>query len=98
MRYGDFRYDLPAANGDYTVKLKFAEPVFNAAGQRLFNVKINGQQVLTSFDVFAAAGGQFVAVDRQFPVSVTDELITVEFISLADFAFVGAIEVTPGGN
>ena len=27
---------------------------------------INGSQVLTNFDVFAAAGGQFIAVQRSF--------------------------------
>jgi hypothetical protein len=37
-----------------------------AAGQREFNVLINGTQVLTNFDVFATAGGQFSAVEKSF--------------------------------
>src|SRR4029077_244837 len=36
-------------NGYYQVTLKFAEISWGAAGQRIFNVSINGTQVLTNF-------------------------------------------------
>src|SRR5262249_47422741 len=39
----------------YAVRLHFAEPDATGPGQRLFNVALNGQQVLTDFDVFQAA-------------------------------------------
>ena len=35
-----------------------------AAGSRAFNVSINGTQVLTNFDIVAAAGGQYKAIVR----------------------------------
>jgi hypothetical protein len=70
-RYGDtFSYQFPVPNGTYTVNLKFAEVSMTASGQRLFNVAINGAPVLTNFDVFAQAGGAFIALDRAFPVTV----------------------------
>jgi len=35
---------------------KFAEIYWTKTGQRIFNVSINGAQVLTNFDIVAAAG------------------------------------------
>jgi len=46
--------------------LHFAELSWTAAGQRLFNVAINGTTVLNNFDIFATAGAQNRAVTEQF--------------------------------
>jgi len=60
-RYGNahasFGYSIPLADGNYNVTLDFAETYVTAAGQRIFSVSINGTQVLTNFDICAAAGG-----------------------------------------
>jgi predicted alpha-1,2-mannosidase len=67
-RYGQdytFRYPVPAA-GRYTVRLHFAEVFNDAPGQRLENISINGQRVLTNFDPVVAAGGPRKAVVRSF--------------------------------
>jgi hypothetical protein len=56
-RYGVFSYQYAVPSGSYTVNLKFAEPVMSGAGQRVFNVAINGSQVPSNFDIFAQAGG-----------------------------------------
>jgi len=63
-----FTYTIPnlTANALYTVRLHFCELSFTAAGQRKFNVAINGTSVLTAFDVFATAGAQNKAVTQQF--------------------------------
>ena len=57
-RYGNFSYAVPGltAGKMYTVRLHFAETYWTAAGQRVFNVSINGQQVLSNFDIIASAG------------------------------------------
>src|SRR5207302_6601332 len=67
-RFGNFTYTIGGltAGANYTVRLHFAEIYWTAAGQRLFNVAINGSQVLTNFDVFAAAGGKNVAIVEPF--------------------------------
>src|SRR5262249_1046864 len=54
-----FSYAVPnlTPGGSYTVRLDFAELVATGPGQRVFNVTINGTQVLTNFDIFAEAGG-----------------------------------------
>ena len=50
----------------YTVLLHFAETYFTAAGNREFNVAINGTTVLTNFDIYATAGSQTPPWSRQF--------------------------------
>jgi len=49
-----------------TVTLLFEESFWTAAGQRRFNVVINGATVLTQFDIFATAGGANRAIARTF--------------------------------
>jgi len=67
-RYGEFTYTIPGftAGRAVTVTLYFEESFWSAAGQRTFNVAINGQTVLTAFDIFATAGGANRAIARTF--------------------------------
>src|SRR5262249_43701307 len=77
-RYGfNFDYVIPVPNGTYQVNLKFSEVSMTAAGQRVFNVAINGAAVLQNFDVFAQAGGALRTLDRSFPVTVTNGQIVI---------------------
>jgi len=87
-------YTLPVGNGNYTVVLKFAEIQYAAAGKRQFNVTINGAQVLTNFDIVAAAGAANTAVDESFPVTVTGGAITIKLTTgAAGVALINGIGV-----
>ena len=79
----------------YAVRLHFAEFVFSAQGLRKFNVVINGTQVLTDFDIFAAAGAKNTAIVRMFDtVADPNGTITITFTNgSAGVAFVNAIEI-----
>jgi large repetitive protein len=83
-RYGrahsSFGYKVHLANGNYNVSLDFAETYVSGPGRRIFSVSINGTQVLTNFDIYAAAGGMNIAVQKIFPVTVTDGTLRVNFI------------------
>ena len=64
-RFGyDFSYVIPglAPNAAYTVRLDFVETFWDDPGDRVFDVAINGQTVLSGFDILATAGGKFIAV------------------------------------
>ncbi|XP_042951865.1 probable leucine-rich repeat receptor-like serine/threonine-protein kinase At3g14840 isoform X3 [Carya illinoinensis] len=56
-------YAFCLVNGNYTVKLHFAEIVFtddetySSLGRRIFDVYIQGERVLKDFDIVKAAGG-----------------------------------------
>ncbi|MGA7934582.1 MAG: SBBP repeat-containing protein, partial [Kovacikia sp.] len=52
------QYSIPVAPGSYTVELYFAEIIQSlAAGQRVFDVQIEGQSVLKNFDILAQTNG-----------------------------------------
>jgi hypothetical protein len=97
-RYGNFTYTIPGltAGASYTVQLDFAEEYWTASGDRTFNVLINGTQVLTNFDIFATAGGEYKAVDEPFTATASSTgTITIQFVSVKDNAQVNGIQVTP---
>ncbi len=97
-RQGAFSYTIPglAATSSYTVRLHFAELYFSAANSRQFNVAINGTQVLTNFDIVAAAGGKnFTAVVETFPnIVATGGQIVITFSNGAkDQPMINGVEV-----
>ena len=94
-RYGNFSYSLPVSNGSYAVTLKFAELYWSTAGQRVFNVSINGQPVLTNFDILATVGSKTAALDRTFTTTVSGGTLTIVFTTVVDNAKVDAIEIVP---
>jgi len=67
-RIGSFSYTVPGftAGSSHTIRLHFAETYWTAPGKRVFNVSINGTQVLSNFDIFATAGAKNKAVIEQF--------------------------------
>jgi beta-galactosidase len=97
-RYGNFTYTIPGltAGASYTVRLDFAEEYWTAAGDRTFNVLINGTQVLTNFDIFATAGGEYKAVAELFTATASSAgAITIQFVTVKDNAQVNGIEISP---
>jgi Malectin domain/Legume lectin domain/Chitobiase/beta-hexosaminidase C-terminal domain len=93
-RYSSFSYQFAVPNGAHNVTLKFAEIYWTTTGQRIFNVSINGTQVLTNFDIVAAAGAPLTAIDETFPVTVSNGTITIQFIpGSANYPKVSAIQI-----
>jgi hypothetical protein len=95
-RHGQMTYRM----GGFTpgqsrsVKLYFVEHFWTVAGKRLFNVILNGNQVLTDFDVFAEAGGQFIAVQRTFTTTANASgEVVVQLVTGVDNPIVNGIVV-----
>lgn len=96
QRFGNFTYTLPGLTPgtSYVVRLHFDEFYWTKVGQRVFNVSINGTQVLTNFDVFAAAGGQDMAIAEQFAATANAQgQIVLQFVSVKDNAEINGIEI-----
>jgi hypothetical protein len=101
QRFGNFTYTIPGftAGGSYTVRLHFAEYYWTQVGQRVFNVTINGTQVLSNFDIIQAAGGPDKAVVEQFPVTANASgQIAIQFATVKDNAEINGIEIEQGGG
>ena len=86
------------ARASYKVRLHFAEIYWTAAGQRAFNVFINGAQVLTNFDIFADAGAMNRAIVREFVAAANGAgQMTVQYVNIPgmDNAKSSGLEILP---
>ncbi|GLX01681.1 glycosyl hydrolase family 18 protein [Microtetraspora sp. NBRC 16547] len=92
-------YKFDVANGTYTVTLRMVEDWANAAGQRKFDVRAEGVNVLTGFDIFASCGA-LTACDRTFTTTVSDGQLNIQFNMNggSNYATVSGIEVTGGSG
>ena len=80
-RYGQdgepLRTTTPLPNGNYVVRLHFAELVHDFAGARKFDALIEGDTVADDLDVAAEVGPQ-AAYILEVPVSITDGVLNVD--------------------
>ncbi len=104
-RQGQFRYDIPVKNGDYEVRLYFAETLYgenNTAGyggegSRSFWIQINGKTATDHLDVVGEAGVS-TADAKVFRdvIPASDGKIHISFVPRVGVPFLNAIEITPG--
>ena len=99
-----FSYNIPVTNGDYELNLHFAEIYFGAtgggpggAGKRVFNVSIEGENVLTDFDINAEVG-PMTAVIRSFSTNVSDGELNLIFDASVDQPKLSALEIFGEGS
>jgi hypothetical protein len=102
---GESTYTIPGltVGATYQTRLYFMDWYFTHAGQREFNVAIDGTQVLTNFDIIGTAinkgadGQEAFGVEQDFPVTVgSTGTVTIAFTrGAANQAQVNAIAVVP---
>jgi hypothetical protein len=91
-RYGSCTYSASVPNGDYRVTLHFAENYHTSSGSRVFNVLMEGNQVIGNLDVYAQAGANTAYV-REIQIAVSDGQINIEFETVTENALINAIKV-----
>ena len=87
--------DIP--DGTYTIRLHFAELYASAAGQRRFNVAIEGLTRLTNFDIYQAAGGKNRAVVKTFENVTVAGGLQIQGVASVDSAQFNGIEIESAG-
>jgi fibronectin type 3 domain-containing protein len=96
-RHGSTTYTVGGftAGSSRSITLYFEEHYWTAAAKREFNVLINGSQVLTNFDIFATAGGQYIAIQRTFSTTANaNGQVVIQFTpGAADNPMVNGIAV-----
>jgi len=93
-----FRYWFDCPIGVYETTLLEAETYWSSAGQRVFNVFIESQQVLTNFDILVAAGGKNLPLTRVFTNNVSDSRLEVLFVPVVDNARASGVQVRKIGD
>ncbi|MGA9624182.1 MAG: malectin domain-containing carbohydrate-binding protein [Bryobacteraceae bacterium] len=86
-------YQFSVPDGSYRVNLKFAEIYCTSAGQRVFDIVLNGTTVYSHLDILAAAGGANIALDLGCPVTVANRQVTVTLVPVVGVATINAIEI-----
>ncbi len=99
-RWNNNTYTFPnlIAGTSYRVRLHFAEIYYNSTSIRVFNVLINGTQVLANFDIFAATGAMNKATVREFAATANGSgQIIIQYSNIAgkDNAKSSGIEILP---
>ena len=80
-RYGtNFTYQFDAPNGTYEITLLDADTYDKTPRARLFNVFIDGQLVLTNFDIVGTAGGENIATSVTLTNTVTTGHLAIQFV------------------
>ncbi|KAL2326829.1 hypothetical protein Fmac_020256 [Flemingia macrophylla] len=76
-------YGLCMPNGNYKVKLHFAEimfsddQTFSSLGRRIFDVSVQGVRYLKDFNIAEAAGGVGKGITEEFDVDVDDGTLEI---------------------
>ena len=94
---GTLSYAVPVPAGRYSVVLHFAENYWKQPGQRVFDINLEGRNVVTNYDILAKVA-PFTATTETFAVTVTDGVLnldlTVPYLSGGrDQAKLSALEV-----
>jgi beta-galactosidase len=94
-RVGTFSYRVPVPDGKYKLTLRFVEPTASAAGERVFNVTVNGKPLLKKLDVFTAAGGKLKGVEKTIKAAARDGTLVIDFAPEKGEAVVSSIAIEP---
>lgn len=98
VSYGMSAYLLNASNGVYAVTLKFNEPYYSQAGIRVFGVTLQGQTVLTNFDIFALVGKNYALDYTWTNVVVTNGVLNIGFLPSLDYPCLAGIVISNGSS
>lgn len=96
QRYGNVTYAFTylAPNTSYKLRLHFAEVYWTSVGQRVFNVLVNGVEVLTNFDIIAASGAAYRGNIQEFnAISDKTGRVAVQLVTVTDNASINGIEI-----
>jgi outer membrane protein assembly factor BamB len=81
----------------YLVRLHFSEPDGLKPGERVFDVLIQGQEVLKDFDIVTEAGGGDRALVREFTADAARDL-KIKFVPRRSAPLLCGLEVVLGGQ
>ncbi|MCK5740032.1 DUF4038 domain-containing protein, partial [bacterium] len=92
-RWGLTAYRFSVPNGNYQVKLHFAEIYLEAANKRVIDVSLEGAPALTSLDIFAEVGHDAALIKILNTIAVSDGILDIEFFRDVEDPKISGIEV-----
>jgi len=97
---GNVSYNIPVTNGSYEVQLHFAEIFFvggnSEAGKRVFNISLEGQNVLNNYDITTVTAANVPTANIQtFNASVNDGILNINLNGVVQNPKISAIAIIP---
>ena len=94
--FGDFTYEIPVStSGLHDVRLHFAELFFTSSNQRIFDVLIEGQTVISGLDIFSEVGKDAALIRNINDIDIADGVLSLSFNAIQGNPKLSAIEVLP---
>jgi hypothetical protein len=88
-----YGYSIPLPNSEYTVRLHFMETFWSTAGNRLFNVVVEGSIVFPRFDIAKEAGGKNKPFSFQFNTTVVDSNMNIQLVPILNNPMIAGVEI-----
>jgi outer membrane protein assembly factor BamB len=85
--------DSAVAESPYSVRLHFAEMDDVAVNQRVFDVSVQGQKVLTDFDVLEQAGSARHAVVKEFRRILAGDTLKIDLTAKTGITVICGLEI-----
>jgi len=100
---GNVNYNVPVSNGTYEVQLHFAEIFFvggnGGTGKRVFNINLEGQNVLNNYDINAVTGANTPTANIQtFTTTVNDGTLNINLNGIVQNPKISAIAIIPASG
>jgi hypothetical protein len=84
--------ELPPESAEYALRLHFAELEDKQPGERVFDIRLQGQTVATSVDIVRDAGGPRRPLAKTFAVHADSEIV-IEFLPQAGQPLLNGLEL-----
>ncbi len=85
-------YSFTVPNGEYRVKLHFAETWFKARGKRIFDVFLEGENVSNDLDIYARVGHDAALMLEFNNVVVSDSQLNIKLQNVVQNPIISGIE------
>lgn len=96
--YLDAARGVVTENQSHTVRLFFTEMEASGTGQRVFDVKLQGQTVLSNFDPFAEAGHRGREVVKEFTNIALADHLDIDFVAQKGDPMLSGVEILNTGT
>lgn len=89
----NLKYEIPIANGSYTVTTYYSENFHANVGLRQFAIYAEGSMVVDNFDIFQETGRRYRAMSHSFDIVVRDSVLDLELVATLDSGKLNALKI-----
>lgn len=93
-KYSSVGYKVRIPNGNYDVKLMFAENYFDNSGSRIFDVYLEHNRIIENLDIYNEVGKNAALVKEITNAQVDDGILDIQFAEKVNNSLINGIVIT----